>query len=156
MKYLILIILFISAICLTPKYYQECSHEIVIEDNLYLTANKCRNYDSEDGFCCYLHYKITDGNYYSDGYYTYYYYYYYYRKKENETKEKPKIRSLQEPQRYCYGISQEGFNNIQKVIDELSEESGIDADELQLDCGKQNLKYNLLNMIILLLIFFIL
>ena len=101
-----------------------------------------------------LHYIIEDGSYYSDGYITYYYYYYSYKKKENETKTKSKIRLLQEPQRYCYGLTKEGFDNIEDVIDELQDESGID--NLEIDCGYKRFKYNLMNFIIILMIIFIL
>ena len=153
MKLLILSIALANIISLTPNYYQECSDELILVDSEkgILSTEECRKHDSEGGYCCYLHYKIEDGNYYSDGYNTYYYYYYYYKKKENETKSK--LRLLQEPQRYCYGLTKEGFDNIEDVIDELQDESGID--KLEIDCGNKQFKYNLMILIILLMFFFI-
>ena len=74
------------------------------------------------------------------------------KKKENETKSN--LRLLQEPQRYCYGLTKEGFDNIEDVIDELQDESGID--NLEIDCGYKRFKYNLMNFIIILMIIFIL
>ena len=155
MKLLILLIAFINLniFCLTPNYHQERSDDLILvyyEDRI-LSTEECRKHDSEGGYCCYLHYKIEDGNYHSDGYNTYYYYYYYYKKKENETKSN--LRLLQEPQRYCYGLTKEGFDNIEDVIDELQDESGID--KLEIDCGNKRFEYNLMNLIILLMIFFI-
>ena len=156
MKLLILSIALANIISLTPNYYQECSDELILVDSEkgILSTEECRKHDSEGGYCCYLHYKIEDGSYYSDGYTTYYYYYYYYKKKENETKTKSRIRLLQEPQRYCYGLTKEGFDNIEDVIDELQDESGID--NLEIDCGYKRFKYNLMNFIIILMIIFIL
>ena len=152
MKLLILSIALANIISLTPNYYQECSDELILVDSEkgILSTEECRKHDSEGGYCCYLHYIIEDGNYYSDGYNTYYYYYYY-KKKENETKSN--LRLLQEPQRYCYGLTKEGFDNIEDVIDELQDESGID--KLEIDCGNKQFKYNLMILIILLMFFFI-
>ena len=156
MKLLILSIALANIISLTPNYYQECSDELILVDSEkgILSTEECRKHDSEGGYCCYLHYIIEDGSYYSDSYITYYYYYYSYKKKENETKTKSRIRLLQEPQRYCYGLTKEGFDNIEDVIDELQDESGID--NLEIDCGYKRFKYNLMNFIIILMIIFIL
>ena len=152
MKLLILSIALANIISLTPNYYQECSDELILVDSEkgILSTEECRKHDSEGGYCCYLHYKIEDGNYCSDGCNTYYYYYSY-KKKENETKSN--LRLLQEPQRYCYGLTKEGFDNIEDVIDELQDESGID--KLEIDCGNKQFKYNLMILIILLMFFFI-
>ena len=138
MKLLILSIALANIISLTPNYYQECSDELILVDSEkgILSTEECRKHHPEGGYCCYLHYKIEDGNYCSDGCNTYYYYYSY-KKKENETKSK--LRLLQEPQRYCYGLTKEGFDNIEDVIDELQDESGID--NLEIDCGYKRFKY---------------
>ena len=84
MKLLILSIALANIISLTPNYYQECSDELILVDSEkgILSTEECRKHDSEGGYCCYLHYIIEDGSYYSDGYNTYYYYYYYYKKKK--------------------------------------------------------------------------
>jgi hypothetical protein len=141
MKILIFLAIIIYSLCLTKNYYQECLSES--ENTIYPSTTECRLHDPEGGYCCYLHYEFSQ-----NGYYYTYTYYYYYKKKENGTN----IRSLQEPTKYCYGISKEGFDKIGDVIDELSDETGIN--NLKIDCGEQRLKYDLLNILILLFIFF--
>jgi len=137
MRILILLASFIYALCLTKSYYKKCLAGTDYID--LLSANECREYDPEGGYCCFLNYdndKIPV--------------FLFFKKKENRTN----TRSLQEPQRYCYGISFEGYDNINDVIEELKEETGIN--QIRVDCGKQGLKYELLKGLILSLIFIIL
>ena len=137
MNKLILIILLAYTSCLTSSYYKKCLPGI--EDIDILSVAECRSYDPEDGYCCYLTYDNKQQSVYIPVFL-------YYRKQDNKTK----IRSL-EPKNYCYGISHEGYDNIEDVIDEITEESGVE--ELKIDCGKHGLKYGLLKGVILILIF---
>lgn len=152
MKLLIFITIFLYSSCLTKKYYKNCLDEV--ESVSFPSVDECAKFSSNDSFCCYLYsekYESSSQTHtYTVGYYTYTYYYYYYDKKDNETKK----RSLYDTQRFCYGISQKGFENIGDVIDELSEETGME--NLRIDCGDKSLNYGLLKEFILLLIFILL
>ena len=148
MKIFLSITLFISSLPLTKKYYMDCLPEA---DNIkFPNVTNCRSNDPEGGYCCYLHYRNPEKDSSSSYYTTYYYYYVYYKLKENKTK----LRTLFEPLSYCFGISQEGYNDIGDVIDEISDESGID--DMDIDCGIKGLKNNFIVLTNVFLLFIIL
>ena len=141
MRILIFLASLIYGLCLTKNYYKNCLAGTSYID--ILSVNECRAYDPEGGYCCFLDYDNDKVNIPVPVFL-------FYKKKENETN----IRSLQEPQSYCYGISYEGYDNINDVIEELIEETGIN--QIRIDCGNQGLKFEVLKGVILLLIFLIL
>ena len=146
MKLLIILTTIIYTLSLTSSYYKKCKSGVANID-IY-SVSECRTYDPEGGYCCYLTYenpkKSVDIYIYNPNTYSSY------KKKENTTR----LRSLQEPNYYCYGLSNEGYNNIDDVIDEVSDEGGFS--ELKIDCGQLVLKNKLNNYLILLIIFIIL
>ena len=54
MRILILLASFIYALCLTKSYYKKCLAGTDYID--ILSANECREYDPEGGYCCFLDY----------------------------------------------------------------------------------------------------
>jgi len=140
MKIIIFLISLICYSCLTSSYIKKCLPGI--EDIDILSVTQCRSYDPDGGYCCYLTYENEKQRVDVP--------IFLYDKKQDN---KNNIRSL-EPKNYCYGVSSEGYDNIEDVIEELSEETGVE--ELKIDCGKKGFKYNLLKGIILILIFILL
>ena len=144
MKTLILLSLFFKAFSLTKDYVTNCL--VGFEDIDILSAVECGKYSPGNGYCCLLSYdnKKKEVNVYIPHTPETY------RKKDNKTK----IRSLGEPKKYCYGVSNKGYYEIDNLIKEITSETGMQ--EVKIDCGGQSLKYGFLKEIILLIIFIIL
>ncbi len=144
MNTLLLLGLFYYTLSLNDNYYQKCLSGI---DNIdIISVSECRKYDPDGGYCCYLHYenKKKAVDIYVPPTYDY-------KKKENKTSTN--FRKLGEPLNYCYGLSKNGYDNINNVIDELKKESGVE--ELSINCNQIRLKNSLLNIFGLLLILII-
>ena len=144
MKLVILFYAFLYSYCLTNSFYKKCLSGI--ENINAISVSECRKYDPEGGYCCYVTYENPKKE---ADIFIYFPPLYYSTKKENQKK-----RSLQEPKQYCYGLSKEGYDNIDDVIDEISDEGGFT--KLDIDCRKRWLKLNLINILVLLSIIIIL
>lgn len=138
--------LFIFSLCLNQQYYKSCLSDV--NNNDILSPSGCRKYDSQESYCCLLSYTNEKKEYdffiippttYKNNI-------------TNMNNTKNQLRYLSESQKLCYGLSQEGYDKINKVIEELKKESGVD--ELYIDCGNKHIKYYLYNIIILLFIIF--
>lgn len=144
MKLIIFLICFIYILSLTSNYYKKCSSGVEYID--IVSVSSCRQYDNDGGYCCYLTYDNPKEKYDIPIYLPPYY--------RNKNENKTKLRTLQEPKYYCYGISKSGYDNIDDVIDELKDETGIP--EMKIDCDGYGLKNSLLNLFYLLFIVIIL
>ena len=139
-KLLLLALLFYYSLSLNNNYYQECLSGT--ENIDIISVSKCRKYDANGGYCCYLSYENKKKQ--VDVYFPTYFQ----KKKENKTSIIPRI--LAESINLCYGLSKNGYDKIDDVIKELKEETGVA--KLDIDCGQNRLKNRLLNIIGLLLI----
>lgn len=135
-KLLFLALLLCYALSLNQNYYQRCLSGI--ENIDIISVSQCRKYDDNGGYCCYLQYeneKIQN--------YIYFPSYYNYKKIGNKTSTT--LRMLGEKNKICYGISKNGYDNINDVIKELKEETGVE--NLDIDCGQHRLKNCLLTIV---------
>ena len=142
----LLTLLFYYSLCLTTNYYQEC---LPGTENIdIISVSECRKYDTYEGFCCYLQYENKKNSYnvyipnFND-----YNYNYNYKTKENKTFKNR--RKLVAPLKLCYGLSKDGYEKINDVIEELIKETGVE--KLSINCRQNILKISLLNFIFLLL-----
>ena len=117
--------------CINPLYISDCESKYLDEKPSNLNTDKCHQYDpinSVDGTCCYIKYgKIVS--------YTYTYYYYY---KKNLNHTNRKLDANLDYYYSCIGLTKEGYDNIETVIDELLSEKAYDT--INIYCFSQFLK----------------
>ena len=65
--------------------------------------------------------------------------------------EQKEMRQLSERENLCFGLSAEGYYNIDKVLDELKKETGIK--EIKLNCFSRTLNISIILFIIFLNLF---
>ena len=134
MKIIILISVFLYILSLNPIFYLNCKEGASRLKKP--STSKCREYDPDGGYCCYVQEK-----YYED--------YTYYELKHNDDGDKvdeddiirikpEKLRNLDDIDDYCLGISEEGFANLTLVAKEYKKKT--DADELTINCGNKTAK----------------
>ncbi len=134
MKIIILISVFLYILSLNPIFYLNCKEGASRLKKP--STSKCREYDPDGGYCCYVQEK-----YYED--------YTYYELKHNDDGDKvdeddiirikpEKLRNLDDIDDYCLGISEEGFANLTLVAKEYKKKTH--ADELTINCGIKSAK----------------
>ena len=134
MKIIILISVFLYILSLNPIFYLNCKEGASRLKKP--STSKCREYDPDGGYCCYVQEK-----YYED--------YTYYELKHNDDGDKvdeddiirikpEKLRNLDDIDDYYLGISEEGFANLTLVAKENRKKT--DADELTINCGNKSAK----------------
>ena len=134
MKIIILISVFLYILSLNPIFYLNCKEGASRLKKP--STSKCREYDPDGGYCCYVQEK-----YYED--------YTYYELKHNDDGDKvdeddiirikpEKLRNLDDIDDYCLGISEEGFANLTLVDKEYKKKTG--ADVLTINCGIKSAK----------------
>ena len=147
MKKFIFIILFINILSKTSDYYSSC--KAGAPKTGFVTVSDCKEYEENGSHCCLLKYGnnpdveinidvSVDNGKLSD-------------ESEVEGLDKDKKRVLDEIVNICYGISNNGYNNIDKVISELEDESGIDG--IEIDCLARKIKFNSIIIALILYIF---
>ena len=109
MKAIILLILFFNIFCRTGKYYTSCQSGA--PKSGFLTSSECSEYAQKGSYCCLLYYTVTADIKNSNA--------------SNLFKD-TKGRILTERENYCFGLTKNGFDNIDDVIDELEDETEID------------------------------
>ena len=117
MKIIILISLFIY-ISSIPEFYLDCKNGTSKIEQF--SVDSCRDYDPDEGYCCYV-----EETYYD------------FESPDLDTADikrlnRTKLRNLDDYERYCLGISNEGLDNLTLVAQELIKTSY--ADKLTIDC----------------------
>ena len=142
MRLLIFLIFFISSLNKTAKYYTDCLYDS--PKSGFITYSDCQEYAKENSYCCLLYYTSHSTNYYD----------FFARKIDehiNKSRNETYGRKLLGRWNFCFGLTSEGYDNIEDVIEELEEESGLD--DIDIDCSS---KYFGINNIIKLIIFLLL
>ena len=70
-------------------------------------------------------------------------------KKGDTTEKEVKGRKLSERVNLCFGLTSSGYDNIEEVIEELQDESGIE--EIYINCSSKSLKYSIILLILFIL-----
>ena len=65
------------------------------------------------------------------------------------TEKEVKGRKLSERVNLCFGLTSSGYDNIEDVIEELQDESGIE--EIHINCSSKSLKYSIILLILFIL-----
>ena len=125
---------------MTEKYYTPCNE--TQHDLISPSVSVCRQFNPPNGNCCLV--------YLDDGYYDY--------DDDNDDGDAGDIvrfnvtkkRNLYTYDQFCFGFTQEGLNNIRFVEHELAKK--FEAVEVHIDCTQKNLKYNLLNTLIIIIL----
>ena len=121
MKIIILIslLIYISSI---PEFYLDCKDGV--SKIKHPSTNNCRNYDPDGGYCCYV----------EETYYEIYY--------DDDSADIKRFnrakRNLDDYERYCLGISNEGLDNLTLVAKELIKDSY--ANTITIDCKIKSAK----------------
>ena len=126
-KEIILLILLVFSNCKTDVYYTKCK-DGAPNGNNFATASECKEYSTDNSHCCLLYYDVKDQNV-----------------------QFSIFRNLNERVNVCYGLTKDGYYNIDKVIKELKDESGVD--NLQINCFSSNIKFIYGFIVLLFLIF---
>ena len=138
MKIIILISVFLYILSLNPIFYLNCKGGASRLKKP--STSKCREYDPDGGYCCYVQEKYYK-NYEDD--------YIYDELKHNDDGDKvdeddiirikpEKLRNLDDIDDYCLGISEEGFANLTLVAKEYKKKTH--ADVLTINCGIKSAK----------------
>lgn len=139
MRSLLFLLFFFGVLGKTSKYYSSCSSGA--PKSGMITYSDCKEYASGSNHCCLLYY-VSNPDIQIN--------YNFYFKTADTTEKETQIRKLSERVNLCFGLSEDGYDNIEDVIDELEDESGLD--EININCSSKILNLN----IIILVIFFIL
>ena len=125
MKVILFLILLFNIYCKTNKYYTSCKSGA--PQSGFITSSECNEYSQSGSYCCLLYYEITPEI-----------------KSSNSTylSKNSKGRNLLQRETYCFGLTKSGFNNIDDVIDELEDDTGID--DIKILCNGINLKISIL------------
>ena len=116
LKEKILLIVLIFSNCKTASYYTNCT-EGAPSGNKLVLASECGKYNSsDDSYWCLLYYDLKDQNV-----------------------QFSLFRNLNERVNLCFGITKDGYYNIEKVKKELRSESGIDT--LEINCISSYVKF---------------
>lgn len=114
-KEIILFIVLVFSKSRTDAYYTKCLDGAPSGNNLIM-ASECKEYSDSNAHCCLLYYEIKDQNL-----------------------EVHIFRNLNERINLCFGLTKDGYYNIDKVKSELKEESGIETIEIK--CFSSNIKF---------------
>ena len=139
MKLLELITFFVIMFCIKSKnesYYSDCEFEYVYEEKKNVPI--CNIYNpieiDNTSICCYYKYAIPYAEvitiYYKKGEQN--------NQKNKTEQNKRKLEYLYNYYESCIGISQEGYNNINKVIKEIEDENKYYS--VQIDCTSKYIK----------------
>jgi hypothetical protein len=126
-KEILLLILVIYTNSRTESYYTTCQNGAPSGSNLVM-ASECTKYKRPNSYCCLLFYEVKDINVHFSIW-----------------------RRLNERVNLCYGLTEEGYNNIDKVKSELKSESEIV--KIEINCFSSNIKF-IYGFLILILLFF--
>ena len=135
---ILFLLLLINIQSKTNRYYSSC--EYGAPKSGLITYSDCKEYARDNNYCCLLYYTANPDLQIN--------YNFYFKKDDDESREKNGIRKLSERVNLCFGVSNDGYNNIEDLIEEIEDESGID--EIHIDCSSKNLLFN--NLLIVLLI----
>ena len=156
MKLLELITFFVIMFCIKSKnesYYSDCEFEYVYEEKTNVPICSIYNPIEIDNtsICCYYKYAIP---YAKVEYITIYYKKGEQNNQKNKTEEqnKRKLEYLYNYYESCIGISQEGYNNINKVIKEIEDEKKYSF--VQIDCTSKYIKLIIIILFPIILIIF--
>lgn len=151
MKKFIILILFINILSKNSKYYSSC--EQGAPNSGFITYSECKKYAKNGNYCCLLYY-VSNPDVELN-------FYFYSKTKDDDVKSedesedeelnKGKKRVLDERTNLCYGLSTNGYNHIDNVIDELEKESGIEG--IHIDCLAGKIKFNSIIIVLTLFIF---
>ena len=140
MKILLLLILIIQAFSRNNNYYKSCNEGAPRSG--FITYSDCQGYAASGAYCCLLYYEANPNVELN----------LFFKKNENNTSvgkvDEQEGRKLSERENLCIGLSSEGYHNIQEVIDELEDESGVK--DISINCISKTLNIG----IILFILFF--
>ena len=140
MKILLLLILIIQAFSRNNNYYKSCNAGAPRSG--LITYSECQGYAASGAYCCLMYYEGNPNVELN----------FFFKKNENNTSvgkvDEQEGRKLSERENLCIGLSSEGYHNIQEVIDELEDESGVK--DISINCISKTLNIG----IILFILFF--
>ena len=140
MKILLLLILIIQAFSRNNNYYKSCNAGA--PKSGFITYSDCQGYAASGAYCCLMYYEGNPNVELN----------FFFKKNENNTSvgkvDEQEGRKLSERENLCIGLSSEGYHNIQEVIDELEDESGVK--DISINCISKTLNIG----IILFILFF--
>lgn len=140
MKILLLLILIIQAFSRNNNYYKSCNEGA--PKSGFITYSDCQGYAASGAYCCLMYYEGNPNVELN----------FFFKKNENNTSvgkvDEQEGRKLSERENLCIGLSSEGYHNIQEVIDELEDESGVK--DISINCISKTLNIG----IILFILFF--
>ena len=134
---ILFLLLLINIQSKTNRYYSSCKYGA--PKSGLITNSVCKEYAEDNSYCCLLYYTSNPDLQIN---------YNFHFKKDDESREKNDIRKLSERVNLCFGVSNDGYDNIEDLIEEIEDESGID--EIHIDCSSKNLLFS--NLLIVLLI----
>lgn len=139
MRSLLLLILFITSSSKTDEYYTSCIYGS--PRNGFITYSDCQDYAEENSHCCLLYYQTSSGSNYN-----------FFAEKIDSDNSNKEIhgRKLLNRWNFCFGLTNEGYKNIKKVIDELENESGLD--DIHINCFSNYLSLNIIIFLFLILL----
>ena len=136
MRLFLFLIFITNALSLTNRYYTKCNYGA--PSSGLITASDCREYSADNSYCCLLYY-VSNPDVELNFYF----------KKSDSSKKEKKARRLSERTNLCFGLSKDGYYEIEDVIDELEDESGID--DININCSSRTLKQSVIFLIFLIL-----
>ena len=139
MKFLLLLIPIINVLSRTNMYYTKCGYGAPTSG--MITSSDCQEYSQDNSHCCLLYY-VSNPDVEIN--------YNFYFKKEDTSKKEEQGRKLSERTNLCFGLSKDGYYNIEDVIDELEDESGIE--DIHIICFSRNLIPRIMILILLLIL----
>ena len=137
MNKILILILIIYSYCRTPEYYTKCPDGAPAYDNNKHSVSDCNQYNKEGVHCCLLTFKIEETTIAEISL-------------ADLAKNRKNIRSLEELEYSCFGITNYGYEKISDVIKEVEKETGVN--QLKIDCNSNNLNILMLLLFLLLLL----
>ena len=128
MKYIINLILIIYIRSYIAKYYSSCEKGTPDEGYGLIPPAECRKYNPSNGYCCVLSFK------------------------EKNICKCDCDDSKKNDQYYysCYGITKDGYKNINNLVEDLEDYMNLDA--LSLNCSAKTLNFIYKKLLLILLI----
>ena len=125
-RFFLFMILIIKALSKTTHYYTDCDYGA--PKSGFITYSECQEYSDVDSYCCLLYYVANPDLAINLVF-----------KKGDTTEKEVKGRKLSERVNLCFGLTSSGYDNIEDVIEELQDESGIE--EIHINCSSKSLNY---------------
>lgn len=141
---LLIFLLIIKTYNRTARFYTQCKSGA--PSSGLITYSDCIKFAKEGAHCCLLYYVANPDiqiNFYNTNNFNF--------KTTDKNNRKSRERKLNERENLCFGLTNDGYNEISNVIKELESESGIE--EININCLGTNLNMFAFKLISLLILF---